>query len=106
MILSNSYYSVVFRLTALLTVLIFTMFSITGCNSVSNAKEQQIAELVKDKIPDFEKSAQAKISLQKGFSEIRNGVWKWKYEKGEKGKFLAQYGYFGKNPIWKTGLSL
>lgn len=102
----NNYHTPFFRFIALFTATIFMLFSLTGCSSVSSEKEQQIAQLVKDKIPEFEKSAQAKITTLKGFSEIRNGVWKWRYEKGDKGKFLAQYGYFGKNPLWKTGLSL
>jgi len=33
--------------------------------------------------------------------ELSEGVWKWEYEKGDDGKFIAKYGYYGKNPWWK-----
>jgi hypothetical protein len=63
---------------------------------------QQETVLIKQSYKDqFEVQAKASISSHKNFSEIREGVWKWEYEKGDDGKFIANYGYYGKNPWWK-----
>ena len=88
------------RWIALFTTISVLLFSLTGCG-VSSSKEKQIAQLISANAAGFEVQAKASISTHKNFSEIREGVWKWEYEKGDDGKFIANYGYYGKNPWWK-----
>lgn len=93
------------RFVTWLTTACFLIFSLSGCG-VSSSQEKEIAQLISAQMADFEQNAQASISTNKDFSEIRDGVWKWKYEKGDKDKFLAHYGYYGKNPWWKIILGV
>ena len=88
------------RWIALFTAISVLLFSLTGCG-VSASKEKQIAQLISTNAVGFEDQVKASISNHENFSEIREGVWKWEYEKGDDGKFVAHYGYFGKNPWWK-----
>jgi hypothetical protein len=88
------------RLIALFTAISVLLFSLTGCG-VSASKEKQIAQLISTNAVGFEDQVKGSISSHKNFAEIREGVWKWEYEKGDDGKFIAKYGYFGKNPWWK-----
>ena len=88
------------KATATITAFCFMLFSLTGCG-VSSNQEKQIAQVVQAQLPEFEQSVQATLSADPRIKEIRDGVWKWEYEKGENGKFLAKYGYYGKNPWWK-----
>jgi hypothetical protein len=88
------------RLIALATAISILIFSLTGCG-VSASKETQIAQLIATNAVGFEDQAKASISTHKNFPEIREGMWKWEYEKGDDGKFIANYGYYGKNPWWK-----
>lgn len=93
------------RFVTWFTTICFLMFSLTGCG-VSSSQEKEIAQLISSQMVGFEQNAQASISTNKDFSQIRDGVWKWNYEKGDKGKFLAHYGYYGKNPWWKIILGV
>ena len=88
------------RWISLFTAISVLIFSLTGCG-VSASKEKQIAQLISTNATGFEEQVKASITSHKNFAEIREGVWKWEYEKGDDGKFIAKYGYFGKNPWWK-----
>jgi hypothetical protein len=95
-----SHYSTFQRWIVLFTALSVLLFSLTGCG-ISASKEKQIEQLIATNAAGFEDQVKASITSHKQFPEIREGVWKWEYEKGDDGKFIAKYGYYGKNPWWK-----
>lgn len=83
--------------------LLAVLFSLlTGCGGVSEQNQAKIAQVVTASSPQFEQETQAFFASDKRLSKLRNGQWKWEYKKGDQGKFLAQYGFKGDLPWWKT----
>lgn len=78
---------------------LFSMLS--GCGDVSDKNQVKIAQIVASTSPQFEQETQSLLESNKKLSKLKNGEWKWEYKKGEKGKFLAEYGYKGSLPWWK-----
>jgi len=84
--------------------LFFSMFS--GCSGVSEKQQEKIAQIVLSTYPEFEQETQKLLATDARLSKLKNGEWKWEYEKGDNGKLLAQYGYKGDLPWWKTLLQV
>lgn len=83
---------------------LFSMLS--GCGDVSEKNQVKIAQIVASTSPQFEQKTQSLLESNKKLSKLKNGEWKWEYKKGEKGKFLAEYGYKGRLPWWEYLLQL
>ncbi len=82
--------------------LVFFLLMLSGCGGVSEKQQAKIAQTVLSTAPDFEQETQKLLAADKRLSKLKNGEWKWEYKKGVKGKFLAEYGYKGDLPWWKT----
>lgn len=80
--------------------LLFLMLS--GCGGVSEKQQEKIAQIVLSTNPQFEQETQKLLATDTRLSKLKNGEWKWEYEKGDKSKLLAKYGYKGDLPWWKT----
>ena len=84
--------------------LFFSMLS--GCGGVSEKQQEKIAQIVLSTYPEFEQETQKLLATDTRLSKLKNGEWKWEYKKGDKGKLLAEYGYKGDLPWWKTLLQV
>ena len=80
----------------------FLFLMLSGCGGVSEKQQEKIAQIVVSTSPQFEQETQQLLASDKRLSKLRNGEWKWDYKKGDKGKFLAEYGYKGDLPWWKS----
>lgn len=79
---------------------------LSGCGGVSEKQQEKIAQVVLSTNPQFEQETQKILATDTRLSKLKNGEWKWEYKKSDKGKFLAQYGYKGDLPWWKTLLQV
>lgn len=86
--------------------LVFLFLMLSGCGGVSEKQQEKIAQIVVSTSPQFEEETQKLLASDKRLSKLKNGEWKWEYKKGDKGKFLAEYGYKGDLPWWKTLLQV
>ena len=84
----------------------FLFLMLSGCGGVSEKQQEKIAQIVVSTSPQFEQETQQLLASDKRLSKLRNGEWKWDYKKGDKGKFLAEYGYKGDLPWWKSLLQV
>jgi hypothetical protein len=89
-----------------LMTLVFLFSMLSGCGGVSEKQQEKIAQIVLATSPQFEQETQQLLAADKRLSKLKNGEWKWEYQKGDKGKLLAQYGYKGDLPWWKTLLQV
>jgi hypothetical protein len=93
-------------------IFIVTAVLIIGAASVRyRTNQQKNQEVISDvKIAfegiDLESAIQKSVQQNPRFSEIQNGVYKWKVEKYGVvgGAYLVKYGYWGQDPKWKTVL--
>ena len=84
----------------------FLFLMLSGCGGVSEKQQEKIAQIVVSTSPQFEQETQQLLASDKRLSKLRNGEWEWDYKKGDKGKFLAEYGYKGDLPWWKSLLQV
>jgi hypothetical protein len=89
-----------------LMTLVFLFLMLSGCGGVSEKQQEKIAQIVLSTSPEFEQETQKLLSTDKRLNKLKNGEWKWEYKKGDKGKLLAEYGYKGDLPWWKTLLQV